>query len=92
MKISDYGCPTLKKFCKLFHKYEMLTNWSAPEIWETQFNDNTTSISTDIEKGSSSRRNPRFDGKAAYLNHPQVDIYSLGIIIWELETGHEPYT
>ena len=70
VKIGDYGCPTLKKFCKLFHKYDMLTNWSAPEIWETQYNDNINSISTDIEKALSNRKNPKYDGKANYFSHP----------------------
>ena len=48
----------------------MLTNWSAPEIWETQYNDNINSISTDIEKALSNRKNPKYDGKANYFSNP----------------------
>ena len=35
--IGDYGMQTLKKFCKMFNGYSMLSNWSAPEIWSSQY-------------------------------------------------------
>ena len=37
IQIGDYGMQTLKKFCKIFKQYSMLSKWSAPEIWSTQF-------------------------------------------------------
>ena len=37
VQIGDYGMHSLKKFCKLFHGYETLNNWSAPEVWESQY-------------------------------------------------------
>ena len=38
VQIGDYGLFTLKKFCKLFNGYSnMLSKWSAPEIWEKHY-------------------------------------------------------
>jgi serine/threonine protein kinase len=31
--IADYGLKTLKKFCKVFLKYNSHNVWSAPEVW-----------------------------------------------------------
>ena len=75
VQIGDYGMYSLKKFCKVFHGYDMLTKWSAPEVWEVQY------------QGTDSERNPKFNGKATYFNQPVVDIYSLGVIFWEMEVG-----
>ena len=37
VEIGDFGLPSLKKYCKLFHNYINFSNWSAPEIWQAQF-------------------------------------------------------
>lgn len=37
VQIGDFGLSTLKKFCKLFHDYSMLSHWSAPEVWECHY-------------------------------------------------------
>lgn len=31
--IADYGLHNLKKYCKLFIKYDNLNHWSPPEMW-----------------------------------------------------------
>ena len=31
--IADFGLKSLKKFCKLFLKYQNHNQWSAPEVW-----------------------------------------------------------
>jgi 5-methylthioribose kinase len=33
--IGDYGLYSLKKFMKIFEDYEMINNYSPPEVWET---------------------------------------------------------
>lgn len=37
VQIGDFGLFTLKKFCKLFHNYQMVNKWSAPEVWESLY-------------------------------------------------------
>ncbi|CDW81984.1 protein kinase [Stylonychia lemnae] len=32
--IADYGLKSLKKFCKLFSRYQNHNPWSAPEVWQ----------------------------------------------------------
>jgi serine/threonine protein kinase len=31
--IADYGLKQLKKYCKFFHGYVSINQWSAPEVW-----------------------------------------------------------
>ena len=50
VQIGDFGLFTLKKFCKLFHGYDMLNNWSAPEIWESHYQGELT-VEADEEMG-----------------------------------------
>lgn len=80
VQIGDFGMPALKKFCKLFNGYEILNVYSAPEIWEKLYNGMTQDM-----------KNPRFDGKSHFFNQPKVDIYSFGMILWELEMGQRPF-
>lgn len=82
--IGDFGLFALKKFCKIFHGYNMVNNWSAPEIWESHYmpkqNDDE-----DMEP------NPKYDQQASFFNRPSVDIYSYGFLLWELETNQIPF-
>ena len=32
--LADYGLKSLKKFCKLFLRYQNHNAWSSPEIWQ----------------------------------------------------------
>lgn len=41
--------------------------------------------------GPANDKNPKYDGKATFFTKPQVDIYSLGMILWELENNEEPF-
>ena len=37
VQIGDYGLECLKKYCKYFQSYDMLSEYSAPEIWDESF-------------------------------------------------------
>jgi len=37
------------------------------------------------------KSNPNYDKKANFFNNPFVDIYSFGIILWELENNCRPF-
>ena len=84
VQIGDYGFTTLKKYCKMFHNYDQLSNWSAPEIWETQYVPDKSNQSRNLSL-------QRLDRSKNYFNQPSVDIYSYGVLLWELETGSIPF-
>ena len=93
IQVGDFGLFKLKQFCKLFHGYNMLTNYSAPEIWERHYNP-TTVIEDDEDDDNflnQSMHNPKYDPKVTYYNQSAVDIYSLGFILWELENNQVPF-
>lgn len=77
--IADYGMFALKKFCKLFNNYEMVNNWSAPEIWES----NSQYGIKESQSNSLSFNDP----SETFFHCQKVDIYSYGFMLWELETG-----
>jgi hypothetical protein len=35
VQLGDFGFEALKKYYKIFYEYEILSKWSAPEIWKT---------------------------------------------------------
>ena len=78
LQIGDYGMSSLKKFCKIFNGYDVLTPYSAPEVWGKHFQ-------------SDDQQNPDYDARLHFFNQPKVDIYSYAMIIWELETGRKPF-
>ena len=70
----------------------MLSNYSAPEIWEESF--------PGYFKGSNQSSgqdapefvpNQRFSKKSSFFNSPFCDIYSFGMILWELENEQRPF-
>lgn len=65
--IADYGLKTLKKFCKVFLKYNNHNVWSPPEVWADDRN------------------------QQEFYDTPAVDVYSFGILLWELETVQAPF-
>ena len=66
IQIGDFGMTSLKKFCKLFNGYELLNNFSAPELWEKHFNGPFSDKNGpgDISFNSESVKNPKYDARA----------------------------
>lgn len=92
VQIGDYGLECLKKYCKYFQYYDMLSNNSAPEIWEQSF-PGYLKAGSQASADESPRfvPNPKYDKKANFFNSPYCDIYSFGMILWELENELKPF-
>lgn len=63
--IADYGLTSLKKFSKLFARYQNYNSWSPPEVWA--------------------------DPQADFYDRTLIDIYSYGVLLWEIESGSIPF-
>jgi len=97
VQIGDYGHECLKKYAKYFQYYDMLSNYSAPEVWEQSFPGSFKSSSSQLSSNQQKDdqptfiSNPKYDKKANFFNSPHTDIYSLGIILWELDNNQKPF-
>lgn len=91
VQIGDYGLECLKKYCKYFQYYDMLSNYSAPEIWEQSFPGYLKVSSQESEDSPLFVPNPKYAKKANFFNSPYCDIYSFGMILWELENEVKPF-
>ena len=76
----------LKKYCNVFHNYQLYNQWSAPEIWEVKFDGSTGAIQDHVNIS-----NAKFDVTKNFFDGKAVDIYSFGVLLWEIETGKIPF-
>ncbi len=63
--IADYGLTSLKKFSKLFSRYNNCNAWSPPEVWA--------------------------DPQSDFYDKTYIDVYSYGVLLWEIESGCIPF-
>jgi len=92
VQIGDYGLECLKKYCKYFQYYDMLSNYSSPEVWEESYPGYfKESSQTTGQEAPVFVPNPRHSKRANFFNSPYCDIYSFGMILWELENEQRPF-
>ena len=79
--IADLGSVQLKKYAKLFMEYQNTNGWSPPEVLADEASQ-SREIVQDEEMVSLFR---------GFKDQRSIDIYSFGVLLWELETLQVPF-
>ncbi len=77
---------SLRKYARVFLGYRITNSWSPPEIFDNKNNKLETPPKNNQSSSKNLNYSPKSSTNSRIIDKRKVDIYSLGMILWELET------